>query len=219
MSMVCLDCGQSTGKRYGRYCDDHRWTHRGKPSTYKLTPERSAYLLEHYKPSERGTSARCAAVLQVPRWRVSRWAAELGLTSGVYRSNGRAWTPDEDRFVEKHLHKRHVNWIAKRLKRSITAVVVRVKRIGLSRLPDGFSQSDVALAFGVSRDTVDRWQRTGLLRTAFVPVAGQPFRFAESDILAFVQSHPSAFSLAKVDQLWFLSLVFHGQIGTHERAA
>jgi hypothetical protein len=202
---ACVDCGASTGKRYGRYCDAHRWRHRGKPSTYRLTPERATYLREHYRPSERGVSSRCAAVLGVPKWRVCRWAAELGLTGPG--KQGPNWTAQEDAFLEKHLTARHVNWIAQRLGRSITAVLVRAKRIRLSRLPDGYSQTDVALAFGVSRDTVERWQRQGWLHASFEPAKGQPHRVTDADMLRFVHEHRAAFALAKVDQVWFLDLV------------
>jgi len=214
----CKDCGELTGRKYGLYCDAHRWTHRGKPSTYKLTPEREAYMRAHYKPAERGTSNRCAAVLGVPRWRVCRWAAELGLTSGVYRKGCPNWTREQDAFLEKHVGKRHINWIARQLGRSITAVQVRIRRLELSRLPDGMGQSEVALAFGVSRDTVDRWHRLGLLTSAFSPMQGQPYRYTRADLLAFVRTHHNAFQLAKVDQLWFLDLVFDGKIGAEETA-
>lgn len=214
----CVDCGTSTGRRYGRYCDACRWRHRGKPVTYRLTAEREAYLRTHYRPSVRGMSARIAQVLGVPKWKACKWASELGLTTGLQRQGAALWTADEDAFLEKHLHTRHVNWIAKQLGRSVTAVVVRTKRLALSRLPDGYSQTDVALAFGVSRDTVERWQRRGWLRSSFVPVEGQPHRITDADMLRFIQAHRSAFELGKVDQVWFLDLVC-GETRTREHAA
>lgn len=207
----CLDCGRPTGKTHAQYCDDCRWRHRRKRLKYALTPERRAYLQANYRPAERGTSARCAAALSVPKWRVNRWAAELGLTSGISpRWHAPAWTPEDDAFVAQHLHTRHPAWIARSLKRSLTAVLVRVRRLGLSRLPDGYSETDVALAFGVSRDTVERWRVKGLIRTRFQPRAGQPFRYTDGEVVAFIRAHRTAFEIGKCDQLWFLDLLLDG---------
>lgn len=215
---LCADCRQPTGKKYGRYCDAHRWRHRGKPPTYTLTAEREAYLRATYQPSARGVSGHMALVLQVPKWRVNRWAAELGLTSREGRKS-LPWTPQEDVFLEQHLTTRHVNWLSTQLGRSITAVLVRAKRLRLSRLPDGYSHEDLALAFGVERSTVRRWVQRGWLRASFQRRCGQPHRVTEAAIVRFIRQHPLAFQLAKVDQVWFLGLVF-GDFGAKtERAA
>jgi hypothetical protein len=204
---ACLDCQRPTGKRYAKYCDTDRWRHRGKKRTYRLTPEAEAYLRGHYKPAVNGSAQKCAAVLGVPKWRACKWAAELGLTTGVYRRNSPDWTREQDAFLEKHAGRRHVNWISKQLGRSITAVQVRIKRLSLSRLPDGYGQSEVAQAFGVSRDTVERWHRMGLLRSHFKPLEGQPYRFTDRELLEFIRNHPTAFQLSKVEPVWFLDLV------------
>ena len=220
--MTCADCGQPTGKRYARYCDAHRWRHRGKPATYRLTPERVAYLKAHYRPSERGMSRRIAAVLQVPKWRVCAWASELGLTNGTYRT-GPAWTAAEDAFLETHLGSRHVNWIAKQLGRSTGAVTGRVKRLSLSRLVDhGYSARQVADGFGVDQSTVIRWIERGWLTATRHTQNGGPYRtygVTLDAIHTFVKQHSAAFVLAKVDQVWFLDLVFNGALGTKSEAA
>ena len=140
----------------------------------------------------------------MPKWRVCRWAAELGLTAPT--NKGPAWTAAEDAVLEQHVGSRHVNWIATRLNRSIAAVQARAKRLRLSRLPEGYSQVDVALAFGVERGTVERWLQRGWLTTARVP-AGQPYRVTETDLLRFIRTHRTAFDLAKCDQVWVLGLL------------
>jgi hypothetical protein len=38
--------------------------------------------------------------------------------------------------------------------------------------------------------------------------------FTETELRRFVREHPMAFRLDKVDQLWFMDLVFEGQIGS-----
>jgi hypothetical protein len=215
---TCRDCEQLTGKRYARYCDAHRWRHRGKPSTYRLTPEREAYLRLHYKPTgARGMSFRIAKALQVPKWRICRWAAELGLTSKEGRK-GPLWTPEQDAFLEKHLASRHINWIAKQLGRSISACHVRAKRLDLSRRAarDWYTAHDVALGFGVDSHAVLRWIERGQLparREGQDHEDGRAcmWRISMQGIRRFLREHPAAFVLAKVDQVWFLDLVFARQ--------
>jgi hypothetical protein len=220
----CEDCGQPTGKKWGRYCDAHRWKHRGKPSTYKLTPEREAFLRANYKPSVRGISHRCAKVLGVPKWRVCRWAAVLGLTGPT--TKGANWTPEEDAILEAHIGSRHLNWIAKRLNRSITAVVVRAKRreIGRRDARTWYTAHQCALGFGVDPTTAIRWIEKGWLKAKhegqdYPDGRAAAWRIEHRDVRAFIQAYPTMFTLAKVDQGWFLDLVFRGSIGTREQAA
>ena len=214
-------CGQPTGKRYAEYCDAHRWRHRGKPSTYTLTPEREAYLREHYRPAARGQAKAIAAALQLPRWRVSRWAAELGLTSG--HGPGPRFTPQEHAFVLTHLGTRHVNWIAKQLGRSISSVIGHAKRHGLSQVGDhGYSARQVADGLGVSDKDVRRWIARGWLAASRHEQHGGPhltYEIHPEALQRFIQQHPSAFRIGRVDQLWFLDLVFNGEIGEKVEAA
>lgn len=211
--MNCLDCGKETGKRFGRYCDDHRWKHQGKPSNYKLTPEREAYLRTHYHPSVRGISHRIAGVLQVPKWRVCRWASEMGLTGPS--TKGPDWSPKDDAFLEEHLGTRTVGWIAKKLKRSTTAVVVRAKRLSISRRDarSWYTARQVAEGFGVDGKTVTRWIDAGRLEAKHEGQDypdGRPaaWRIEHDAVRTFIQFHPTAFSLAKVEPVWFLDIVF-----------
>ncbi|MGE0363031.1 MAG: hypothetical protein AB7R67_20120 [Vicinamibacterales bacterium] len=210
----CSVCGVDTGKRFARYCDEHRWPRRGKRPRYPLTPERRAYLLEHYDATDLGKAARIASTLAVPRWRVTRWAQELGLAVEA-RRRAPDWTPADDAFLEEHLGRRHVHWIATRLNRSTTAVVVRSKRLAISRRAarEWWTATQVALGFGVDPSTVARWIRQGKL--AATPFGEDhedrhhAYQVWPADVVRFIADHQAAFSLAKVDQLWFLDLVLH----------
>lgn len=223
--MICEvpACGRETGKRLARFCDACRSERRRKPPKYPLTIERRQFMQAHYRPTERGVSHRIARVLNVPRWRVCRWAAELGLTGPDTR--GVPWTPNDDAFLEAHIGSRHVNWIAKQLGRSITAVVVRSKRLSISRRDarSWYTARQVADAFGVDPSTVVRWIEHGKLQAKHEGLdhpAGRAaaWRVEHASVRRFVQLHPSAYTLAKVDQVWFLDLVF-GQIGAKDIAA
>lgn len=223
MAKMCADCGVATGKPWAIYCDAHRWKHRGKPSTYKLTVERSNYLREHYKPSERGISHRCARVLGVPKWRVCRWAAELGLTGPS--TKGADWTAAEDAFLETHIGTRTVGWIGRSLKRSMTAVVVRSKRLSIScrDARTWYTARQVAEGFGVDSKTVTRWIEQHKLAARHEGQDypdGRPaaWRIEHAAVRRFIQVNPTAFSLAKVEPVWFLDLVFNGAVGSREAA-
>lgn len=221
--MTCADCGIDTGQKHARYCDAHRWQHRRKIGLYPLTAERRAYLQAHYSHTDKGCGARIATVLHVPTWRVRRWACELGLS--VLAKKEPDWSAADIAFLETHIGSRHVLWIAKRLERSITAVVVKSKRLGISRREcrDWFTATQLAVGFGVDPTTVARWIEKGWLKARRF---GQDHpdgrvcahRISLAAARTFVREHPTAFLLAKVDQVWFLDLVC-GRLGDDREVA
>jgi hypothetical protein len=220
---TCQDCGRETGRQHASFCDPCRVKHRGKPSIYRLTPEREAYLRTHYIPSERGISIRIAAVLRVPKWKVCRWAAELGLARKY--DEERNWRPEEVAFLEEHIGSRTPAWIAKRLKRSLTAVTVKAKRLRISRRDgrDWYTAHQVAEAFGVDPTTVIRWIGKGWLQAT---THGQDhpdrhcmYQVTYKAMARFVREHRGAYDLAKVDQLFFLDLVFGATPAREDAAA
>lgn len=217
-SRMCAEpgCVTPTGRSFARYCDAHRWQKRGRPSTHKLTPEREAFLRAKYQPAKRGISAHIARVLGVPRWRVCKWAGQLALTGP--QSIGRVWTDDEDAFLERHIGSRHPHWIAGKLNRSETSVCVRAKRLGISRRDarEWWTARQVADGFGVDPSTVVRWIERGWLAGKHQghdhpDGRAAAWRIEEPAVRAFVREHPTAYSLAKVEQTWFLDLVFQGR--------
>jgi hypothetical protein len=210
---ACQDCGSSTGKPLAKFCDGCRWKHRGKKPLYPLTPERRAFIQRHYTVADKGCTLHIAATLQVPKWRVVRWAAEMGLCTPMPKSPD--WRAEEIAFLEEHIGARHPNWIAKRLDRSITAVVVKSKRLSISRREcrDWLTASNVALGFGVDASTAVRWiERRWLKAERFghdhADGRAAAWKVKPSAVRRFVREHPTAFALAKVDQVWFLDMVF-----------
>ena len=203
----CLDCGVDVSARpYARYCDTCRPWHRLKHRKYVFDAGKDAYLREHYS-FERGVADRIAALWGYPLWAIRLRAAQLGIARPGWRGGFKPWTAKELKLIERYAGRRTPIWIARKLRRSVSAVVGKMRRLRLSRLPDGYTQDQVAEGFGVSRDTVERWQRRGWLRSAFTPRPGQPFRLTEREILDFITNHRNAFDLRKVDQTWFLDLV------------
>jgi len=106
---------------------------------------------------------------------------------------------------------RHVNWIAKRLKRPIVSVVLKLKRMDLRRrVTEGYTLRDLQECFGVDHHVIARFVREGKLKVRRRnPDADQrsPWMVTDRDLLAFIRSYPTAINLAKVDALWFMDLV------------
>lgn len=215
---VCRTCTQRpvTG-RYAQHCDACLARIRRRKPRYPFTAEREQYLRTHYAPHEPGCVTRIATVLNVPTWRVKRWAAELGLATTTLKAPD--WSPSEVAFLEEHIGARSVGWIAKQLGRTVTAVAVKSKRLGIDRREcrDWYTVAALALAMGVDSHIVTRWIRQGLLQATPTGQAredGRPAMFSITvpAIRRFLQQHPTAYRLAKVDQVWFLDLVF-GKVG------
>jgi hypothetical protein len=144
---------------------------------------------------------------------VKRRARELGLAGE--RAPWQDWTPAEVQFLETHAGTRHVNWLSKQLGRTLTSVVLKLKRMHLSRrVREGYSLRDLEMALGIDHRRLTDLVEQGKLRAEHQGTHPRDrWMFTERDVLAFLRSHPTAYRLARVDQLWFLDLVFGGRIG------
>lgn len=224
-SRPCQDCGRSfLGTAPARYCKDCRWKHRGRrPKKYIWTPERDQLLRERYDSRLKGRAAEIATALGWPAWVVKNRAGRLGLAHPGPKDR-RDWTPKEESFLRNHAGSRHVHWMAKRLGRSETSVVLKLKRMQISRRwREGSTLRDLELCFGCDHHAIDRWIRAGWLHgrrrgTRRNGNGGRgngpadPWVFTDEHILAFVREHPTAFELRKVDQEWFLDLLLGGSM-------
>jgi hypothetical protein len=228
----CEDCGRphiaGPYARWGLCC---RWKHRGPPPTkkkYVWTPERDAIVRERYDSKVRGRADEIGQALGGwPGWVVKKRAATLGL-SMPWPADRRDWTPEEVRFLEEHAGNRLTHWIAKRLKRSETSVVLKLKRMKISRRwREGYTLRELELCFGTDHHVIERWIREGLLvgrrrgtrrqgpggrgpGGGYAPA--DPWVFEDEDLVRFIQGNPMAFRLDKVDQLWFMDLITAGGI-------
>lgn len=199
--------------RPARWCRHCRWRHRGKKPVYVFTAEADRLLRERYDTRVRGRAAEIAATLGMPAWRIKRRACELGLTTP--RGDRKPWTDADRRFLERHVGRRLVPWIARQLGRSLTAVQVELKRLKISRaMRVGYTQRELAECFGVDPHVVGRWveagQLTGARGVMGVEKARAAWHFTEADVVRFISAHPTAFELRRVDQRWFLRLVGPG---------
>ncbi len=214
----CKDCPRSfIGTAAARYCPDCCWKHRGRrPKKYVWTPERDQLIRERYDGKVKNRAAEIAASLGWPTWCIKKRAAALGLCYAVDRQD---WTPKEERFLWQHAGRRLTHWMAKTLRRSESSVVLKLKRMKISRRwREGYTLRDLELCFGCDHHAIDRWIRAGQLqgrrrgtRRNGKGVPGQgpadPWYFTDADLLDFIRAHPMAFRLDKCDQRWFMDLV------------
>jgi hypothetical protein len=149
--MTCIVCSQriEEGRRKGlppreaKFCLKCRAERRRRARLkYTWRPEYDAYLKAHYFG---GLKRRFQVLSQMvrmtglPRWYIKRQAARLGLTMHMDR---RAWTSTDLSLLEKLVGRVSTGTIAKRLRRSESSVVERLK---LCARPHNFSYVGLGL--------------------------------------------------------------------------
>lgn len=129
------------------------------------------------------------------------------------RPHRRPWTPQELDTLDKLLGKVSAATIAKRLKRTETSVVMKIKALGHSRrVGEAYTMRELELCFGEDHRKIHKWIENGGLRDELQGRRqngnGHDFhRFREKDIVEFIKKYPQEINLGKVDQVWFLDLV------------
>jgi len=206
-SRRCATCPRSFMAVNARLCPECCKKLRVKPAKYVWSPDKDDYLRANYDSRIAGRVKAIADRYSWPRWVIRKRATILGLTR--LNPQDRAWSPAEDAILEKWAGRRSTYWISQRLPgRTHTAVVMRFKRREISRACDGYTARSLALAMGVDNRAITRWVGLGLLK----PVDRSPnesiWRFEHGAVRSFVKRNPTAFRLDKVDQTWFLALVF-----------
>lgn len=225
-SCRCNDCQQSFAATVctARYCPGCRSAHQGAatgrggiPPKYRLTEEGAAYIRAHYNPHVKGRAQEIAAQFGWPAWAVRKHAARLGLSMGKPPD----WTEAEAEFLRWNAGNRSVWWLHKHLptpaalpRRTLTAVVLKLKRLQLSRRQqDGYTLRELCLCFGCDHKVIERWVREGKLTVRrWARHARAGWCVSDAEILRFIQAHPRAFDLRTVNQLWFMDLITDGGV-------
>jgi hypothetical protein len=220
--MLCHDCGSTIeeGRKdraplLARFCLKCRsGRRRRRRLKYAWGPQLDAYLRAHYYGGlhQRGRVIReLMRQTGYPHWYIKRQARRLGLSMTQDR---RPWTREELDILDRLLGKVSAATIAKRLKRTETSVVMKIKALGHSRrVSEGCTMRDLEKCLGEDHHKIQRWIASGWLRGRLQGTRRHDgnghdiHRFSEKDILAFVKRHPEEINLGKVDQLWFLDLV------------
>jgi hypothetical protein len=138
----------------------------------------------------------------------------------------RPWTPAELDSLDRLLGKVSAATIAKRLKRTETSVVMKIKALGHSRrVCEGYTMRDLEECLGEDHRKIQKWIANGWLRDRLQGTRRHDgnghdiHRFSETVILTFIKQRPQEINLGKVDQLWFLDLVVLRGAELHESAS
>lgn len=206
---ACSDCRRSYAAKKtseSRFCGDCRTKRKHMPKKYRWTPEQDALLRAQYD-GRKGCGIRLSRSIGYPRRVVVERAQVLGL--GFPRKHVRAWTPEEDDFLETHCGEWTVHKMARHLKRTRLSVAARVKRLRLSAMiHSGYTLESLKACFNVCCHVVTKWIDKRMLRgKRRYNCDANAWHFTDDDVLRFIRNYPNAFKLARVDQTWFIDLV------------
>lgn len=120
------------------------------------TAERDELIRKRYD-SRTETITELARIFSVPRWAVRRRAGILG----VSRVKELPWSREEVTFLEGHYSKKSVFWLSKKLHRSVPAILMKKKRLGLRKTDEGYTLRMVCEGLGVDHHKVHYWIEQG----------------------------------------------------------
>ncbi len=164
----------------------------------------------------RGAVDALALKLDVPRWWLSKQATKLGL-SAPHRKEPR-WTEAEDALMRKvPLHDPHR---AARIfrehgyPRTPTAIVVRAKRLDLSRRThETLSATGAAKILGVDGKSVTSWCIAGDIKAGrrgskrLVQQGGDAWAIEPADLRTFILLNLDRIDIRKVEKFAFVALI------------
>jgi hypothetical protein len=219
--IVCSDCNhrfEVSERSVARICPTCRGR-RGSASRYKRTPKKyqhteatDAVIRERYDGKVRNRTQAIARSLGWPKWQICKRAAELGLTR-PWPAERRGWSNDEVKFLVVNAGSRPTGWMARRLGRTISSVVLKLKRMRISRaIKEGYTKSALSDCFGVDHKVLDGWAKAGQLKVTYREETkeGETWQITDAAVLRFIRDNPTGFRLDKVDQVWFLGLIRPG---------
>ncbi len=182
------------------------------------TDELDARIREEYPKigPHRGATKELAARLGVPRWWLSKRATQLGLTT--LRRKEPPWTATEDELLARvplyDPHRAAVVFREHGFKRTPTAIVIRAKRVGLSRRrTDVFSASAAARVLGIDSKTMTTYILGGLLQacrrgTNRLPQqGGDTWSVERAELRRFIIDNIAIIDIRKVDKVAFVDLL------------
>jgi hypothetical protein len=149
---------------------------------------------------------------------VCKRGAELGLA----RVKERIWSEREEKLLAKYGHLAP-SGIQRRLSeagfaRSIAAIQIKVNRSRIKSNLEGYSACQLADALGVDVKKVLRWIHQGVLKaerrgTERLPQqGGDIWWISDAGVRRFVLRFPGEIDLARVEKIWFLSLLTKGKL-------
>jgi hypothetical protein len=199
-------------------CQGKVWTPYPNPRKWPISPEmhEEIRLLYQTKVSTGGCVVRAyAEKVGYPRWKISRYAIQQGWIATNPKMP--AWSPKELHILEKCAHL-SMETIQKKLKeagfiRSVTAILLKRKRLELPSNLQGQSATQVSKLFGIDIHGLVRWIDSGWLKAIkrgtkrTSKQGGDTYYIKPEDIKEFIVSYVEEIDIRKVDKYWFVGLL------------
>lgn len=163
-----------------------------------------------------------AKQLGVPRWKISRKAAQLGLRAKKKKEP--AWSEGELKMLESQA-RFTPETIQRKLKergyhRSLVGIVLKRRRMRFLRNLNGQTVNSLVLCFGVDHKTIDRWiknkylkaQRRGTKRTE--RQGGDMYYIKDAWVRDFIIDSVDVIDFRKIDKYWLVDMLAGGIYGT-----
>jgi hypothetical protein len=153
-------------------------------SRYRWTPFLDAEMKE--VADKRGWSEALKYMIERtgwPREAICRRAKKLGIDTKTQPET--PWTDADVSFLINNAGHMSERKIARKLKRTVRSVESKARELGLSEIDaeEGYSGRRLADELGVSKNTVTKWVRSGLLKR------GRYGQILEASFLKFLQQH------------------------------
>jgi len=189
---------------------------KGRAPKWPLTPEIEGRVRSVFRSSTGDGEVReLARQINVPRWRVSRWALELGLRERLRKEP--PWSEDELRILERHTHlcpQRIKDRLRKAgFDRSENGIILKKKRMRFRPSDNGYTANALAGCFGVDPKTITRWIIAGHLKAERRGTARQEIQggdmwwMKEKDIQNFIVENVALIDIRKVDKFWLVDIL------------
>ncbi len=176
---------------------------------YYWTAEQDALLKERYNSQPRRIDELARALPMYPRWAIKRRAAVLGIA----RTKESRWTRKDETLLTRWLARRSVEWIARKLNRTVTAVVLKAKRLKIKKSGAGYTANSLAFGLGVDDHKVTRWIQTGLLKAARRQTRrsggqnGDYWYIDAPDVRDFIKNNPDEVSFRNADKRFLIRIL------------
>lgn len=176
---------------------------------YFWTAEQDALLKERYNSQPRRIDELARTLPMYPRWAIKKRAATLGIA----RTKERNWTKKGEKSLRKWLAHRSVEWIARKLNRTVTAVVLKAKRLKIKKSGAGYTANSLAFGLGVDDHKVTAWIQRGLLRAARRQTQrrggqnGDYWYIEPADVRDFIKTNPDEVSFRNADKRFLIKIL------------
>ena len=179
---------------------------------YNFTQEIDKKIIETYTKENRlkGDISTLSSIIKIPKYIIYKRAKKLGINNILFNQK---WSSQELSLLNKNINK-SVNFIynlliKNKFRRTKSAIKNKIEEIRKTIRIDTYNAHTLALCFGVNNDTVERWIHKNYLQAKKI---GNLFSIQLINIKKFIQNYPNKFEISKVNQLWFLDVIFDGKL-------